>query len=129
MRSPTSTPIVSCCCLKISFLFFATVIIFFTAGLLLCFEHVDHWELIASRWRPAFSSHLISRVTVHVKYCFICPVNQAVAGLAIARRGAVRSSVSTWSRLNRAVDELFEAWKPDKQVEADQPNPPNNPND
>src|SRR6266850_4852180 len=60
MRSPTSTPIVSCCCLKISFLFFATVIIFFTAGLLLCFEHVDHWELIASRWRPALSSHLIS---------------------------------------------------------------------
>src|SRR6267143_5205060 len=34
MRSPRSTPIVSCCCLKISFLFFATVIIFFTAGLL-----------------------------------------------------------------------------------------------
>src|SRR6266850_1194330 len=68
MRSPTSTPIVSCCCLKISFLFFATVIIFFTAGLLLCFEHVDHWELIASRWRPAFSSHLIrarSVVQVH----------------------------------------------------------------
>src|SRR6266404_3583537 len=34
MRSPRSTPIVSCGCLKISFLFFATVIIFFTAGLL-----------------------------------------------------------------------------------------------
>src|SRR5580765_1473911 len=34
MRSPRSTPIVSCCCLKISFLFFPTVIIFFTAGLL-----------------------------------------------------------------------------------------------
>src|SRR5580658_11293791 len=25
------------------------------------FERVDHWERIASRWRPAFSSHLISR--------------------------------------------------------------------
>src|SRR6267143_285407 len=34
MRSPRSTPIVSCGCLKISFLFFATVIVFFTAGLL-----------------------------------------------------------------------------------------------
>ena len=22
------------------------------------FERVDHWERIASRWRPAFSSHL-----------------------------------------------------------------------
>src|SRR6266850_2959934 len=67
MRSPTSTPIVSCCCLKISFLFFATVIIFFTAGLLLCFEHVDHWELIASRWRPAFSSHLVNALTGKVE--------------------------------------------------------------
>src|SRR6202040_1143749 len=26
-----------------------------------CFEHVQHWERIASRWRPAFSSHLVSR--------------------------------------------------------------------
>src|SRR5258706_11425182 len=34
MRSPRSKPIVSCCCLKISLLFLATVIIFFTAGLL-----------------------------------------------------------------------------------------------
>src|SRR5260370_32685741 len=34
IRSPRSTPIVSCGCLKISFLFFATVIVFFTAGLL-----------------------------------------------------------------------------------------------
>jgi hypothetical protein len=25
----------------------------------LCLEHVKHWERIASRWRPAFSSHLI----------------------------------------------------------------------
>jgi hypothetical protein len=38
------------------------VLIFFIAGLLLCLEHVFHWERIASRWRPAFSSHLISRV-------------------------------------------------------------------
>ena len=28
---------------------------------LLCFEHVDHRERIASRGRPAFSSHLVSR--------------------------------------------------------------------
>src|SRR5260221_1252498 len=34
IRPPRSTPIVSCCCLKISLLFLATVIIFFTAGLL-----------------------------------------------------------------------------------------------
>src|ERR1700757_1281605 len=27
---------------------------------LLCLEHVEHWERIASRWRPAFSSHLIN---------------------------------------------------------------------
>src|SRR5258708_16979665 len=26
----------------------------------LCLEHVEHWERIASRWRPAFSSHLIN---------------------------------------------------------------------
>jgi hypothetical protein len=26
----------------------------------LCLEHVEHWELIASRGRPAFSSHLIN---------------------------------------------------------------------
>jgi hypothetical protein len=25
------------------------------------FERVDHWERIASRWRPAFSSHLSLR--------------------------------------------------------------------
>jgi uncharacterized repeat protein (TIGR03803 family) len=38
-----------------------TVLIFFIAGLLfLCLEHVDYWERIASRWRPAFSSHLVS---------------------------------------------------------------------
>jgi hypothetical protein len=24
----------------------------------LCLKHVEHWERIASRWRPAFSSHL-----------------------------------------------------------------------
>jgi hypothetical protein len=35
------------------------VLFFFIAGLLyLCFKHVDHWERNASRWRPAFSSHL-----------------------------------------------------------------------
>jgi hypothetical protein len=28
----------------------------------LCLEHVFHWERIASRWRPAFSSHLINEV-------------------------------------------------------------------
>src|SRR5260370_39288667 len=26
----------------------------------LCFEHVQHWERIASRGRPAFSSHLVN---------------------------------------------------------------------
>ena len=26
----------------------------------MCLEHVEHWERIASRWRPAFSSHLIT---------------------------------------------------------------------
>jgi hypothetical protein len=26
----------------------------------LCLKHVDHRERIASRWRPAFSSHLIN---------------------------------------------------------------------
>src|ERR1700688_3527245 len=29
-----------------------------TGLLFLCLEHVEHWERIASRWRPAFSSHL-----------------------------------------------------------------------
>jgi hypothetical protein len=29
-------------------------------------ERVDHWERIASRRRPAFSSHLISRITGHL---------------------------------------------------------------
>jgi len=37
-------------------LYVCTVLIFFIAGLLfLCLEHVIHRELIASRWRPAFS--------------------------------------------------------------------------
>src|SRR5229473_2042737 len=41
------------------FLFTRTVLVFFIAGLLfLCLEHVKHWERIASRRRPAFSSHL-----------------------------------------------------------------------
>src|SRR5258706_10647714 len=64
-RSPRSTPIVSFCSLKISLPNTCTVLIFFIAGLLLCLEHVFHWERIASRWRPAFSSHLI-KVTVQV---------------------------------------------------------------
>src|SRR6267154_1856132 len=58
-----STPIVSFCSLKISLPNTCTVLIFFIAGLLLCLEHVFHWERIASRWRPAFSSHLVSRLT------------------------------------------------------------------
>jgi len=33
----------------------------------LCFEHVEHWERIASRGRPAFSSHLINRRTVQLR--------------------------------------------------------------
>jgi len=32
----------------------------------LCLEHVEHWERIASRWRPAFSSHLINAQTGQV---------------------------------------------------------------
>src|SRR5260370_19340234 len=51
---------VSFCSLKISLPNTCTVLIFFIAGLLLCLEHVFHWERIASRWRPAFSSHLVS---------------------------------------------------------------------
>jgi len=43
------------------------VLIFFIAGLLsLRLERVIHWERIASRWRPAFSSHLVNAVTVHL---------------------------------------------------------------
>jgi len=54
--------------LKISLLNVSTVLIFFTAGLLfLCLEHVIHRERIASRWRPAFSSHLICRLLGKVK--------------------------------------------------------------
>src|SRR5258708_35636470 len=33
----------------------------------LCLEHVEHWERIASRWRPAFSSHLINAETGKVE--------------------------------------------------------------
>src|SRR5271168_1335615 len=55
---------VSFCSFQISFPNTCTVLIFFIAGLLfLCLEHVEHWERIASRWRPAFSSHLISRAS------------------------------------------------------------------
>src|SRR5258705_5735376 len=66
-RSPRSTPIVSCCSLKISLPNTCTVLIFFIAGLLLCLEHVFHWERIASRWRPAFSSHLVTAQIGEVK--------------------------------------------------------------
>src|SRR5271168_1313653 len=59
---------VSFCSFQISFPNTCTVLIFFIAGLLfLCLEHVEHWERIASRWRPAFSSHLISRVIGNLK--------------------------------------------------------------
>jgi hypothetical protein len=55
--------------LKISLLKACTVLIFFIAGLLLmCLEHVFHRELIASRWRPAFSSHLVNAEIVHLKF-------------------------------------------------------------
>jgi hypothetical protein len=37
------------------------VLFFFMAGFLLHFECV-HWELIASRWEPAFSFHLGERL-------------------------------------------------------------------
>jgi hypothetical protein len=53
--------------------FSTRVIFFFTAGLLfLCFEHVDYWELTASRWRPAFSSHLVSSIKRKVKKKHSC---------------------------------------------------------
>src|SRR6266566_6994415 len=54
---------VSLCCFKISFLFLATVLIFFIAGLLSNAPRARR-SLGAYRipWRPAFSSHLISPV-------------------------------------------------------------------
>jgi len=30
----------------------------------LCLEHVEHWERIASRGRPAFSSHLVNALSL-----------------------------------------------------------------
>jgi hypothetical protein len=33
----------------------------------LCLEHVEHRELIASRWRPAFSSHLVNALIGEVR--------------------------------------------------------------
>src|SRR6516162_2593461 len=30
----------------------------------LCLEHVEHWERIASRGRPAFSSHLVNAAEI-----------------------------------------------------------------
>src|SRR5271163_1973858 len=55
---------VSFCSFQISFPNTCTVLIFSIAGLLfLCLEHVEHWERIASRWRPAFSSHLIKHLS------------------------------------------------------------------
>src|SRR5260370_18775336 len=69
---------VSFCSLKTSLPNTCTVLIFFIAGLLLCLEHVFHWERIASRWRAAFSSHLIrerSVVQVHPGPPFKSPIN------------------------------------------------------
>src|SRR5260370_18962643 len=52
--------------LKMFFLLVRIVLIFCIAGLLsLCFEHVHHWELNASRGRPAFSSHLITLIEAY----------------------------------------------------------------
>src|SRR5260370_35316102 len=66
-RSPRSTPIVNFCSLKSSLPNTCTVLLFFIAGLLfLCLEHVFHRERIASRWRPAFSSHLIKVLLVEM---------------------------------------------------------------
>src|SRR5271167_703398 len=67
----------SFCSFQISFPNTCTVLIFSIAGLLfLCLEHVEHWERNASRWRPAFSSHLISRVTGHLTYRYRPRTNQ-----------------------------------------------------
>src|SRR3974377_102505 len=42
------------------FPFTRTVLLFFMpVSFSLCLEHVEHWERIASRGRPAFSSHLV----------------------------------------------------------------------
>src|SRR5258705_7471875 len=40
----------------------------------LCLEHVKHWERIASRRRPAFSSHLISAVSAFAQN-FTCTIS------------------------------------------------------
>ncbi|MGA8985985.1 MAG: hypothetical protein WB470_25180, partial [Candidatus Acidiferrales bacterium] len=54
------------CSFKISLPNACIVLIFFIAGLLLCLEHVVHWERIASRWRPAFF-HLVNAPIGKVK--------------------------------------------------------------
>src|SRR5271168_1720106 len=78
---------VSFCSFQISFPNTCTVLIFCIAGLLfLCLEHVEHWERIASRWRPAFSSHLISRVTGHWGF----GTTRAVSWSVVGRRLSVR---------------------------------------
>jgi hypothetical protein len=47
----------------------------------LCLEHVDHWERIASRWRPAFSSHLINTIVSNVGEDFIALIKPKAAKL------------------------------------------------
>src|SRR5215472_3963005 len=62
-RSPRSNPTVNFFCVKILVCLPATVILFVIAGLLFIAPRARcHWELIASRLRPAFSSHLVSSV-------------------------------------------------------------------
>src|ERR1700722_5538061 len=69
------------------FPFIRTVLVFFIAGLLfLRLERVDHWERIASRWRPAFSSHLTNGILRY--WVSILPVAE--------NRGDLKGSTQHW---------------------------------
>src|SRR5260370_22163483 len=93
VRSPRSKPMVSLGSLKISFLFVATVLIFFTAGLLSLAPRARRL-LGAYRIprRPAFSSHLINAL-----------IGQVLFDLRYEFAPACRTASSTTSYLPFAV--------------------------
>jgi len=94
-RSPRSRPTVNLCPSIFPILRAAAVLTFFIAGLLIsCASSASiTWERIASRRRPAFSSHLLTTI----KPCKVCtqrerrnalPKNQAVFNASSKRNSA-----------------------------------------
>jgi hypothetical protein len=98
----------------------------------LCLEHVEHWERIASRGRPAFSSHLVNAVALfrHNRFVAVrhrCWAPGVTAPGVTPKRPKVepirnatlllRTRASAWSiYCGRRARFLLSAWRADAQL-------------